>query len=93
MKELGTHSDDAHRKLGELVADADALLFIGCGESMHLALDDANARGVDTLWFETFVECGEITDRLPLEAVVLVKGSRSMRMERVIEPLVPKEDA
>jgi UDP-N-acetylmuramoyl-tripeptide--D-alanyl-D-alanine ligase len=91
MKELGGQSKAAHRKVGELVSETDAFLFIGCGEGMHEAIETANGRGVDTLWFEDAAECGEITDRLPLHAVVLVKGSRSMEMERVIAPLLRGE--
>jgi UDP-N-acetylmuramoyl-tripeptide--D-alanyl-D-alanine ligase len=88
MKELGAHSEEAHRKVGDLVADADAFLFVGCGDAMHEAVASANARGTDTLWFEDAAECSGLSDRLPLNAVVLVKGSRTMRMERVIEPLL-----
>lgn len=93
MKELGAQSQEAHRRVGELVVEADAFLFVGCGEAMHDAVDTANPRGIDTLWFEDAAECGEIADRLPLGAVVLVKGSRSMEMERVLtllrEPAEP----
>lgn len=88
MKELGAHSEEAHLLVGDLVADADAFLFVGCGEGMHEAVAKANARGTDTLWFEDAAECGELSDRLPLNAVVLVKGSRAMQMERLIAPLL-----
>ena len=91
MKELGAQAEDAHRRVGELVGEADAFLFVGCGDGMHVAVDTANARGTDTLWFEDAGECGGIDDRLPLHAVILVKGSRSMRMERVITPLMEVE--
>ena len=87
MKELGDASEDAHRQVGELIADAEVFLFVGCGRAMHEAIVAANGRGTDTLWFEDSAECGGIADRLPLHAVVLVKGSRSMRMERVIAVL------
>jgi UDP-N-acetylmuramoyl-tripeptide--D-alanyl-D-alanine ligase len=88
MKELGVHSEEAHLKVGELVSDAGVFLFVGCGEAMRGAVASANARGVDTLWFEDAAECGEFRGRLPLNAVILVKGSRSMEMERVIAPLL-----
>ena len=88
MAELGAHSEEAHRKIGELVSDAGVFLFVGCGEAMRDAVAIANTRGVDTLWFEDAGECGELSDRLPLRAVVLVKGSRSMEMERVITPIL-----
>jgi UDP-N-acetylmuramoyl-tripeptide--D-alanyl-D-alanine ligase len=91
MKELGSHSETAHRKVGELVSDAGMFLFVGCGEAMHDAVATANARGADTLWFEDAAECGELSDRLPLHAVILVKGSRSMEMERVITPILEGE--
>ncbi len=88
MKELGTHAEEAHRKLGELVSQAGAFLFVGCGKGMHEAVAEANARGTDTLWFEDATEYGELSERLPLNAVILVKGSRSMQMERVITALL-----
>ena len=91
MKELGAHSEEAHRKVGKLVSDADVFLLVGCGEGMHEAVVTANARGTDTLWFEDASECGELSARLPLNAVILVKGSRSTEMERVIAPLLEGE--
>ena len=91
MLELGAQSEEAHQRVGELLSDAGVFLFVGCGEGMHAAVATANERGTDTLWFEDASECGELSDRLPLNAVILVKGSRSMQMERVITPLVAGE--
>lgn len=91
MKELGVHGEEAHHKVGELVSDAGVFLFVGCGEGMHEAVATANARGTDTLWFEDASKCQGLGDRLPLHAVILVKGSRSMEMERVISPLLGGE--
>ncbi len=93
MKELGAQSTEAHRKVGELVADADAFLFVGCGDAMHEGVDAANARGTDTLWFEDASDFSELSDRLPLNAVVLVKGSRSMEMERAIPSMLEEVGA
>jgi len=91
MKELGPHAVEAHQRVGELVSDAGAFLFIGCGEGMHDAVASANARGTDTLWFEDARACRGLADRLPLGAVVLVKGSRTMQMERVVDALTGGE--
>ncbi len=88
MRELGAYSDGAHRHLGEQISDTEAFLFIGCGEAMHQAVTTASARGIDTLWFEDADACGDLSGRLPLNAVILVKGSRSMQMECVIGPLL-----
>jgi UDP-N-acetylmuramoyl-tripeptide--D-alanyl-D-alanine ligase len=92
MKELGAHSIDAHREAGELVADADVFLFVGCGEEMRAAVAAASEKGADTLWFERAADCDQVIDRLPLHSVVLVKGSRSMQMERVIDSLLGGEN-
>jgi UDP-N-acetylmuramoyl-tripeptide--D-alanyl-D-alanine ligase len=88
MKELGEHGEQAHRQVGELVADAEVFLFVGCGEAMRAAVEAASARGADTLWVEDAARCQGLSDRLPLRAVVLVKGSRSMEMERVVDTLL-----
>ena len=89
MKELGPQSDEAHRQVGAIAADLGAFLFVGCGDAMQDAVEAANRGGVDTLWFESSPECESgIADRLPLHCVVLVKGSRSMAMERVVQSLL-----
>lgn len=87
MKELGLHAEEAHQRVGERVSEADAFLFVGCGEGMHAAVAAANAHGTDTLWFESSAACEGLADRLPFQSVVLVKGSRSMQMERVVASL------
>ncbi len=91
MKELGAHSVEAHRQVGERVSGAGVFLLVGCGEAMRDAVATANARGVDTLWFANAAECAELSGRLPLNAVILVKGSRSMQMEGMIAPLLEGE--
>jgi UDP-N-acetylmuramoyl-tripeptide--D-alanyl-D-alanine ligase len=91
MKELGGHTEEAHQKVGQLVSDAGVFLFVGCGEGMREAVATAGARGSDTLWFEDAADCGELGDRIPVHAVILVKGSRSMEMERVVTPLLQGE--
>ncbi len=60
---------------------------------MHEGVDAANARGTDTLWFEDASDCSQLSNRLPLNAIVLVKGSRSMEMERAIAPMLEEESA
>lgn len=93
MKELGAHGEEAHQQVGELISDLGVFLFVGCGEGMREAVATAKARGTDTLWFEDASECGDLLDRLPLHAIIVVKGSRSMEMERAIRPLLGGERA
>ncbi len=97
MLELGTYTEEAHRGVGErLIAVAD--IFWAVGERMKFALDSAmhpsvqshrRLTGQETRWFATSREAGPELDQL-LEPgdVVLVKGSQSMRMERVVEEVM-----
>jgi UDP-N-acetylmuramoyl-tripeptide--D-alanyl-D-alanine ligase len=89
MKELGPSAPAEHAALGDAVADAGVALAVGCGGLVDLALDRAAARGVA-------IEKAQDTAQAALRAVavvapgdvVLVKGSRGVRAERVVEALV-----
>lgn len=94
MLELGEYTEAAHRQAGEKAA-AVADVFIGVGERMKFALDQAahpsaaSARRLvpqQILWFAKSREAGVELDKL-LRAgdVALIKGSQSIRMERVVE--------
>lgn len=86
MLELGAYTERAHRAVGAKAAEI-ADVFFGVGERMKFALDEARrgGRAIETQWFAASSEAGR-----PLEAmlrpgdVVLVKGSQSMRMEKVV---------
>jgi UDP-N-acetylmuramoyl-tripeptide--D-alanyl-D-alanine ligase len=91
MLELGAHSGQAHAEVGDQVAFLHPAAFVAVGNEMRLAARAAEASG----------ECGEVrTARDSTEAavmlrelvrpgdLVLVKGSRGMRMERCVEALV-----
>lgn len=93
MLELGAYTETAHRTIGEKVGQV-ADVFIGVGERMKFALDQAVHPGAGsarrlaergTQWFATSREAGQALDGM-LEPgdVVLVKGSQGMRMERVV---------
>jgi UDP-N-acetylmuramoyl-tripeptide--D-alanyl-D-alanine ligase len=90
MKELGLGAAEAHRQLGERVADVAPQLFVGVGEHMRDAVAVAQRRGIETLWYEDSAAAGAeaLRERLPDGAVLLVKGSRSVQMERMLEPLL-----
>lgn len=97
MLELGVYTEEAHRSVGERIV-AVAELFFAVGERMKFALDSAVHPGADSMrrltehrvkWFSTSQEAGRELDALLKPGdVVLVKGSQSMRMERVVEAVM-----
>ncbi len=89
MKELGPRAREAHRQLGQQVAELAPQLFVGIGEHMRDAVAAAQTGGIETLWYEDSTAGAEaLRGRLPDGAVLLVKGSRSVQMERMLEPLL-----
>jgi UDP-N-acetylmuramoyl-tripeptide--D-alanyl-D-alanine ligase len=86
MKELGKYSDDAHRKMGKIIASsADILLAVG--EKGKVMADSARASGMDERNIHVFDNSDEAKvvagDIVSSGDLVLIKGSQSMRMERV----------
>ncbi len=94
MKELGTISAGAHRDIGRRVAEAGAACFVATGAEMAAAADEAAARGVDVRRAADSAEAAAIARGLVAPGdLVLVKGSRSMRMEKVVEALLAGGEA
>jgi UDP-N-acetylmuramyl pentapeptide synthase len=92
MLELGALSDAAHRDVGRLVAALPADEFVGMGKAAALAVEAARAAGLaDARHAPTFEDAvAHLLKRLAPGDVVLVKGSRGMRMERVVDALVAR---
>lgn len=99
MRELGALSAEEHEKVGRLAAQPGVALFIAAGTEMalaaHAARNEAKRASLpieiahsDDPRYAVSLVLGRVTPN----DVVLVKGSRGMRMERVIEPLVSRPD-
>jgi UDP-N-acetylmuramoyl-tripeptide--D-alanyl-D-alanine ligase len=92
MLELGEASDAAHREVGAAVAASGAAEFIGVGRHMAAAVGAARAAGLaeshHTATFEDTVAL--LLKRLVAGDALLVKGSRGMRMERVVDALAAR---
>lgn len=90
MRELGAESVEAHRKLGtQAAAHGHILIAIG-GDARHLA-EAARAAGADALFVEDAEDAvAPLRERLsgPQDFLVLVKASRSIRAERVVDALL-----
>jgi UDP-N-acetylmuramoyl-tripeptide--D-alanyl-D-alanine ligase len=92
MLELGAMSEEAHREAGRQVAGLPADEFLGVGRAMQHAVEAARAAGLGAAWHLTTFEdtVAHLLKRLAPGDVVLVKGSRGMRMERVVDALVAR---
>jgi len=95
MGELGDASAALHRRLGDqAVTLGGADLLIACGEFAHHVVAGARAAGMPE---GRAIACHAVEQALPHVTgaiapgdVVLVKGSRAMGMERVVETLEPR---
>jgi UDP-N-acetylmuramoyl-tripeptide--D-alanyl-D-alanine ligase len=92
MLELGGTSDDAHREIGAYVAASGVDVLVGLGRQARTLIDAARAAGIgETQHTETFEDTvAFLLKELVPGDLVLVKGSRGMRMERIVDALVAR---
>lgn len=85
MLELGDFEIEAHRNLAGQMSDLQVDIFIGVGPLMSLAVEKFKGQGI---CFDTAEEAGiELSNILHEGDVVLIKGSRAKKMERVLDSL------
>jgi UDP-N-acetylmuramoyl-tripeptide--D-alanyl-D-alanine ligase len=88
MKELGPLAEEEHRSLGDAIAAAKVDLVVGCGGMVELALDRAEAAGIKVVRAPSTVDAAlRASEILRSGDAVLVKGSRSVGAERVVDAL------
>jgi UDP-N-acetylmuramoyl-tripeptide--D-alanyl-D-alanine ligase len=89
MRELGAVSEEEHARLGAALgaSGARALVAVG-GDAIHY-VDPANAGGVESI-FANDAQSGLelVRSRVRPGDVVLVKASRGVRAERIVEALL-----
>jgi UDP-N-acetylmuramoyl-tripeptide--D-alanyl-D-alanine ligase len=92
MLELGSHAEAAHAELGREVAARGAAEFVGLGPHMKLAVEAAREAGLAEAQHATTFEdtVAHALKRVARGDVVLIKGSRGMRMERVVDALAAR---
>ncbi len=89
MGELGPGASELHREVGEQAraADIDRLLCLG-----EMSAHAVQAFGAGAMHFERIEELlAEVEQALGPEVTVLVKGSRFMKMERVVQSFVERQ--
>lgn len=94
MLELGELSPRLHAEIGEAAVTAGAVMLVAVGDEMRAAVDAARASSdshARTMIIEHVTSASAaaamLRDRIGARDVVLVKGSRGMRMEGVIAAL------
>jgi UDP-N-acetylmuramoyl-tripeptide--D-alanyl-D-alanine ligase len=87
MLEMGAHAPRLHREVAETALRGPIEVVAGVGEFADalslLAADQervVTAAGVEELW-------GRLVSRLRPDAVILLKGSRGVRLERLVAPI------
>lgn len=85
MGELGDDAPALHRSVGEAASAAGLERLMATGELSQHTVDGFGSGGT---WFASVDELTEaLADQVHRNSVVLVKGSRAARMERVVEAL------
>ncbi len=89
MLELGPAGEEAHRALGAEVARSGAALFIAVGDLSELAAESARAAGLAEVrhFPDSAAAAAWTAAALKPGDLVLVKGSRGMAMERIVEAI------
>lgn len=88
MRELGRSSAELHAEAGRQAARCDQQLVIGIGAEAKPLVAGAERAGARTAWFaEATQAIDQVRRELQPGDVLLIKGSRGVRLERLIEAL------
>jgi len=97
MMELGTYSVGEHKKVGDLVAEsADKLITVGIrARDISQSAEENGMEKRNIFHFEDSIKAGkELAQMLESGDIALIKGSQSVRMERIVkEVMANPEDA
>ncbi len=89
IKELGDHTKSAHEEIGALCAELSVDALFTFGENAKLIAEGAKKAGMDETAILSFLEIEPLNEALASFIkegdTILVKASRAMRLERVIE--------
>lgn len=93
MKELGDKAEASHRKVGSAIAGMEAAAVFLFGDEMEFAYQEALQQGFQSVLKHTndFKELSRlVAEYVQPQDTVLLKGSRSMELERLVPELEQK---
>ena len=97
MLELGSSAEDLHREIGELVPQMNFDMLVAVGKLSLNIQKGAIAAGMDkknALHFDTVDEAMDfLSENVHFGDVLLVKASRGMKLEQVVDKLLRLEPA
>src|SRR4030042_2002669 len=83
MLELGSYEEEAHRRLGRLMSGLTVDIFIAVGARMAFAASEFSG---SVYKLQNAIEAGKLLKEISREGdTVLIKGSRGMNMDKVLE--------
>jgi len=86
MLELGDDSQRLHQQLGAAAVDEGFSLVLGVGEQAAALVESARQAGAEVGWYQDVAAAAEEVPLLLLSGdVVLVKGSRGVALESLVE--------
>ncbi|MEP7052553.1 MAG: UDP-N-acetylmuramoyl-tripeptide--D-alanyl-D-alanine ligase [Pseudomonadota bacterium] len=89
MRELGALSQEQHAELGELLGTAGAAVLVAVAGDARLFVPPAQRAGMDASFADTAEQAlALLLGRLEPKDVVLVKASRGVRAERLVQGLL-----
>jgi len=90
MLELGKFACQAHQQIGQFASDLGVNLLFAYGDNSKLTIKSAQRSGMvkTAIWFESLTKLiQKLKKEIQNDDLILVKGSRAMRMERVVEAI------
>jgi UDP-N-acetylmuramoyl-tripeptide--D-alanyl-D-alanine ligase len=96
MFELGALTEESHRRIGKAAAESGLDLLIGVGAASAALCEAAKTAGMPedhVFHMHDALEAGRfLQDRIHPGDLLLIKGSRGMRMDRVVKELMAEPE-
>ena len=88
MNELGAESENLHAELGRKIAQNGVKLLLATGKYANFVADTAKAAGTVAHTFKnTDALCNKLAEFVQPDDIILVKGSRTAKLEKIIVKL------